>query len=76
MKIVEDLKKVIIEAGKKTGFDIKESDIKIEHPADVNFGDYSTNIDMGLGKLVKSNPRELADNILGLAVGVAIDVCV
>lgn len=73
MKIVEDLKKVIIEAGKKTGFDIKESDIKIEHPADVNFGDYSTNIAMVLAKQEKTNPRELAEKILRQAQDVPND---
>ncbi|MDD4785043.1 MAG: arginine--tRNA ligase [Candidatus Shapirobacteria bacterium] len=63
MKIVEELKKIIIDVGKKLDLQISESEIKIEHPADVNFGDYSTNIAMVLAKLEKKNPRELAELI-------------
>ncbi|MDD2482885.1 MAG: arginine--tRNA ligase [Candidatus Shapirobacteria bacterium] len=63
MKIVEDLKKIIIDAGKKLDLQIVESDIKIEHPAAVNFGDYSTNIAMILAKKDKINPRELANSV-------------
>ena len=63
MKIVEELKKIVIDAGKKLDLQVSESEIKIEHPADVNFGDYSTNIAMVLAKLEKKNPRELAELI-------------
>ena len=63
MKIVEDLKKIIIEAGEKLNLPIIEEEIKIEHPADVSFGDYSTNIAMVQAKLEKSNPKELAEKI-------------
>jgi len=64
MKIVQDLKKILVEVGKELKLPIVESDIKIEHPSDVNFGDYSTNIAMILAKSEKSNPRELAEKIL------------
>ena len=63
MKIVQDLKKILVEAGKELNLPITESDIKIEHPGDVNFGDYSTNIAMVLAKSEKKNPRELAELI-------------
>jgi len=63
MKIVEDLKKILIETIKSFDIEVNESEIKIEHPADINFGDYSTNIAMILAKKEKTNPRELAENI-------------
>jgi len=63
MKIVEDLKKIIVESVKKLDIKIKEEEIKIEHPSDINFGDYSTNIAMVLAKKDSLNPRELAEKI-------------
>ncbi len=63
MKIVDNLKKIILEAGQKLELPIIEEEIKIEHPADVNFGDYSTNIALVLAKEIKSNPRDLAEKI-------------
>lgn len=63
MKITDELKKIILEAGEKLSLPIIEEEIKIEHPTDVNFGDYSTNIAMVLAKLEKKNPRELAEEI-------------
>ncbi len=63
MKIVKDLKKIIVEAGEKLKLPIIAEEIKIEHPSDVNFGDYSTNIAMSLAKSEKKNPKELAENI-------------
>lgn len=63
MKIVDDLKKIIFESGKTLKIEINEKDIKIEHPADISFGDYSTNIAMVLANKKNSNPRELAEEI-------------
>ena len=63
MKIVENLKKILIETIKSFDVEVGEKEIKIEHPADINFGDYSTNIAMILAKKEKTNPRELAENI-------------
>lgn len=60
MKITEELKNIILEAGQKLKLPINKEEIKIEHPADVNFGDYSTNIAMALAKEEKKNPKELA----------------
>jgi arginyl-tRNA synthetase len=63
MKIAEEIKKIIVEAGEKLNLPIIEEEIKIEHPSDINFGDYSTNIAMSLGKMERKNPKELADKI-------------
>ena len=60
MKITEELKNIILEAGQNLKLSIKKEEIKIEHPSDVNFGDYSTNIAMILGKTNNKNPKELA----------------
>ncbi len=61
MKIVEDLKQIILKSIKDSGFEVGEEKIKLEHPSDVKFGDYSTNIAMVLAKLDGKNPRELAN---------------
>ena len=61
MKIIEDLKQIILKAVKDSGFKVDEEKIKLEHPSDVNFGDYSTNIAMVLAKEENKNPRELAN---------------
>jgi len=63
MKIVEDLKQIILKAVKDSGFGLSEEKIKLEHPSDINFGDYSTNIAMILAKQDGKNPRELAEKI-------------
>jgi len=64
MKIVNDLKKIILKATKKAGFELDEKEIKIEHPDNIDYGDYSTNIAMILGKDLKSNPHEIAEKIV------------
>lgn len=63
MKVIDELKKIIIGSIKGLDFKVEEKDLKIEHPADVDFGDYSTNIAMVLAKQKKVNPKELAEKI-------------
>ena len=63
MIIVNEIKKIILESCRDLKLPIIEEEIKIEHPADVSFGDYSTNIAMTLAKEVKINPKELAQQI-------------
>lgn len=43
---------------------IKESGIVLEHPEELSFGDYSTNIAMVLAKQLAMNPKELAEKIV------------
>jgi len=64
MKIINELKNIIFEACKKLDLSVNLEEIKIEHPSDVNFGDYSTNIAMLLAKLEKKNPRDIANEII------------
>ena len=61
MKIRENLKQIILKAVKDKGFELSEEKIKLEHPAEMNFGDYSTNIAMLLAKEEGKNPIELAN---------------
>jgi arginyl-tRNA synthetase len=44
--------------------DIEVKDISLEHPADLNIGDFSTNVAMALAKENKINPKELAEKIV------------
>lgn len=60
MKIVSNLKRIIVEACEKLGLKIDKNEVKIEHPGDVTFGDYSTNVAMLLANTNKGNPKELA----------------
>ena len=48
------IKKVLPEVG----------EFKLEHPADRQFGDYSTSVAMQIAKEEKRNPREVAEIIL------------
>jgi arginyl-tRNA synthetase len=64
MKITEDLKQIILKAVESSGFKVDQEKIKLEHPSDINFGDYSTNIAMILAKQEKVNPKEVAEKIL------------
>lgn len=57
----EKLIQLIKSALKNLG--IEAEHIVVEHPADVNFGDYSTNVAMAYAKQLGTNPRELAEKI-------------
>lgn len=59
-KLVEDIKKIIV---REFGEDYKEA-VMIEIPKDNNFGDYSTNIAMRLTKVLKQNPRKIAEGLV------------
>lgn len=43
--------------------EVNKTDILIDHPADLQFGDYSTNVAMVLAKKLGQNPKELAEKI-------------
>ena len=56
-KIIDSIKSALKNLG------IEAENVILEHPADVNFGDYSTNVAMAYAKALGSNPRELAEKI-------------
>lgn len=57
------IKELIKEAIKNIGIDYS-GEINLEHPNELKFGDYSTNVVMSLAKVQKKNPLELAKNIV------------
>ncbi|MCX6712790.1 MAG: arginine--tRNA ligase [Candidatus Vogelbacteria bacterium] len=61
--IADILRGEILTAVRALGIAVEEGDINLEHPADVSFGDYSTNIAMALGKKHNRNPKDLAAEI-------------
>lgn len=61
MNIKTQIQNTILEALKNLG--IEASTITLEHPADLNHGDYSTNVAMAYAKQSGKNPRTLADEI-------------
>ncbi len=58
----EKIQILIQEALKNLG--ITAESIVLEHPADLNNGDYSTNVAMAYAKASGKNPRELAEKIV------------
>lgn len=57
-KILEKLKEALKKAG------IQDTEIDLDHPANSNFGDYSSNIALRLAKKLKKNPIEMAEEIV------------
>ena len=51
------------------GTDIGEFDFEIEIPKNVKFGDYSTNAALILANKLKTKPRDLAEELIGLLEG-------
>ncbi len=60
--IQDIIKKLIDDACEALG--LPQASFVIEHPDNVDFGDFSTNIALALSKQVGKNPRELAGTIL------------
>jgi arginyl-tRNA synthetase len=61
--ILNTLCNEILAVLKMLGIQAAEKDIQLEHPADLKFGDYSTNIALQLGKKHNRDPKELAAEI-------------
>lgn len=59
--IQEKLKNLIREALKSLS--VTANDVHLEHPADLSFGDYSSNVALAYAKELKMKPRDLAEKI-------------
>src|SRR3989344_7643153 len=57
----EKIKKLIKDTLKN--LEIEEVDFVVEHPEDLENGDYSTNVAMVCAKKLKTNPKDLAEKI-------------
>jgi len=57
MQIKEEIKKLLEGALDKLDVDFESGDIALEHPADLEHGDYSSNIAMVLAKKMGKMPR-------------------
>lgn len=62
MDIQEKIKQLVTDALKKLGIEAEE--ILLEHPNEIEYGDYSTNVAMVLAKKEKKNPKKLAEEIV------------
>jgi arginyl-tRNA synthetase len=60
--VVKKIKSSIEKALNDASFGV--CDIEIEHPANIEHGDYSTNVAFVLSKTEKKSPREIADKLL------------
>ena len=61
--IVEELKKITGKVLNNLGVETPE--VVFEHPAELAYGDYSTNVALRYAKELKKKPRELAEEIVG-----------
>ena len=62
MDIKQKIKNLIKEALKNLKIESKE--ILLEHPLDLEMGDYSTNVAMVYAKQLKISPKDLAEKIV------------
>ncbi len=60
LNIKKELEELIKASLEKLGY---ESEIHLEHPEDLSFGDFSTNVAMVLAKSRQQNPKLLAEDI-------------
>ena len=58
----EIIEKSVTKALKELGF--AEVPFTVEHPSDINHGDYAVNVAMILSKMLKDNPRAIAEKIV------------
>ena len=58
----QEIKNLIKDALKNLNIEV--SDIVVEHPEDLNNGDYSTNVALAIAKSIERNPKELAEKIV------------
>ena len=59
--ISHTIKELIKEAGVTLGLDL--SVIHLEHPDDMSYGDYSTNVALAHAKALGKSPREIAEQL-------------
>ncbi len=59
--IKEEVAKLLQSASEKAG--VKNIQVELEHPANPQFGDYSTSIALKVAKNLKKNPVEIAEKI-------------
>ncbi len=62
--IREVIRDLIGQALERAVVSADKSEIVLEHPADLTYGDYSCNIAMRLSKVLSKNPRELATEMV------------
>lgn len=60
---VQDLLTKIVKQLIEEYYGIKEAEVLIEHPTNISWGDYSTNISLIISKSVKQNPMEIAKKL-------------
>ena len=60
----EEIKKELVKVLNSLNIPFKKEDILLEHPADFKNGDFSSSVALSLAKEQKTNPRNLADEIV------------
>ena len=62
MAVEKTVKSIVEDSLEKNGFSVDE--VVLEHPTELEHGDYSTNVALVLGKQEGRNPREVAQEIV------------
>lgn len=63
MNLKQVIKEIVFNALKELDIEYEKEKITIEIPKDKKNGDFSTNVAMQLVKIIKTNPREIAEKI-------------
>jgi len=63
-QIKDILGELIFEAAKVLDIEVDQEDMVLDHPADMQFGDYSCNIALKLGQKQNRNPKEFATDLV------------
>lgn len=61
-KITETIKTKVTDSLSALGF--PEAKVRLEHPTELSFGDYSCNVAMALAKQINKNPLEIAEMLV------------
>jgi len=72
-KLRKAIEKAVSILKERYGIDFAVSEIEVDYPKNEAFGDYTTNIAMMLGKILKKNPMEVAGEIVELLNGQSDD---
>jgi len=66
MQFFESLQQIIVKAVHELGVAVTPGEVELAHPADRQFGDWTSNIAFHLSSPLKQSPQRIADQIAGM----------
>ena len=61
--IEDEIRAAVKNAAAEADLPVGDGDIKLEHPAVLNHGDFATNLALGMAKKLRRTPMEIAKEI-------------